>query len=136
MDPAGYQTYQRIQAETSSPAQLVMQLYDALMRDLQRASQQMTTTEGAEQAHTALVHAQDVVLELAASLDLSTGDLAQNLADLYQYMYRRLVHANVQKDRSVVDEVVRLLLPIHQAWAVAVQAAPTNQPATSRTYAG
>ncbi len=54
---------------------------------------------------------------------MSAGELAQHLADLYQYMYQRLVQANVNKDRAAVTEVQRLLRPIHVAWASATQRA-------------
>ena len=34
---AGYHTYQRIQAETATPGQLIALLYDAMLRSLARA---------------------------------------------------------------------------------------------------
>jgi flagellar protein FliS len=121
MPQNGYQSYQRLQVETASPAELVLQLYDALTRDLERASAALDGRATAEQAHTSLVHAQEIVIELLASLDMASGDLAQHLADLYQYMYRRLVTANVAKDQTAVSEVLRLIRPIHAAWTHAAR---------------
>lgn len=129
MAVGGARTYQRIQAETASPAELILRLYDALMRDLTRADRALQLNAPLEEAHAPLVHAQDIMIELLASLDMSAGDLAQQLADLYQYMYQRLVHANVQKDGAAVQEVRRLLLPIREAWSQAALAAPAQQAA-------
>lgn len=132
MPQNGYQTYRRVQVETASPAELVLQLYEALMRDLERANAALDGRATQEQAHTSLVHAQEIIIELLASLDMSSGDLAQHLADLYQYMYRRLVTANVAKDQTAVSEVLRLLRPIHAAWTEATRAAPAALPAPRR----
>ena len=132
MPQNGYETYQRLQVETSSPAQLVLQLYDALMRDLERANAALGDRASAEQAHDSLMHAQEIVVELLASLDMSSGDLAEHLADLYQYMYGRLVTANVAKDQTAVSEVLRLLRPIHAAWAEAARFTSTSAPEPRR----
>ena len=129
MAVGGARTYQRIQAETASPAELILRLYDALMRDLTKADRALHSDAPLEEAHAPLVHAQDILIELLASLDMSAGDLAQQLADLYQYMYQRLVHANVHKDGSAVREVQRLLVPIRTAWSTAAVASPAGQAA-------
>ncbi len=54
---------------------------------------------------------------LNASLDKNVGgDLAQNLASLYDYMARRLVEANLKNDVAALDEVARLLAELAGAW--------------------
>jgi flagellar protein FliS len=54
---------------------------------------------------------------LRASLDHSAGpELAANLDDLYDYMGRRLLHANVHDDVGAIDEVASLLREIKSAW--------------------
>ncbi len=117
MPIGGRDTYRRIQAETASPQELILRLYEGLIRDLERADAALQHAAAVEDVHGRLVHAQEIMMELLASLDLSAGDLAQQLADLYQYMYQRLVHANVHKDGSAVAEVLRLVRPIHEAWS-------------------
>ena len=48
---------------------------------------------------------------------LDQGDeLALNLQRLYLYSYRRLVHANVHLDTDAVDEVIKLMENLLQAW--------------------
>jgi flagellar protein FliS len=59
----------------------------------------------------------DIIDGLRASLDRSASPaLADNLDDLYDYMGRRLLHANMRDDSAAVDEVAGLLREIKSAW--------------------
>ncbi len=121
MQPDGYNAYQRIQTQTSSPGQLVVMLYNALVNDLRRGEAALLRDDG-EETHRVLVRAQDIVMELMASLDREQGeDLATQLADLYQYIYQRLLDANVKKDVDAVREVASLVTPLREAWIRAVE---------------
>ena len=97
----GYGAYRRVQAETASPAQLILLLYDGLLKRLQHA---LLGLEGRnyEQVNGSLQHAQDILLELVASLDMDAGEIAENLAQLYEYQHRRLIEANLRKDPEPV----------------------------------
>lgn len=54
---------------------------------------------------------------LNASLDKNVGgELAQNLASLYDYMVLRLLNANMKNDVAILDEVARLLTELKSAW--------------------
>jgi len=54
---------------------------------------------------------------LNASLDKEAGgELANNLAALYDYMCMRLLTANLKNDIEILDEVSRLLTELKQAW--------------------
>ena len=58
-----------------------------------------------------------IIAELRGSLDLAKGGaLARNLRDLYEYMTRRLLVANVRSDATCVNEVLSLLGEIRSAW--------------------
>jgi flagellar protein FliS len=116
----GYGVYRRIQTETSSPGELILMLYDALLNDLQHAESDLTQHHW-EPAHTSLVRAQEIVLELIASLDMDAGEIARQLAPLYEYQYQRLLEANVQKNPKPVTEVIGLVRPLREAWMNAVR---------------
>jgi flagellar secretion chaperone FliS len=118
----GYGAYQRIQAETSSPGELVVLLYDALLKNLSRALAGFDANES-ERVNDGLTRAQAITLELRASLD-PASELAEQLVPLYDYMFRQLIHANTRKDRSAVDEVIGLVVPVRDAWANVVHGAP------------
>ena len=44
------------------------------------------------------------------------GEIAANLDDLYDYMTRRLLQANLHNDIDAIEEVERLLTNIADAW--------------------
>jgi flagellar protein FliS len=111
---------------TASPARLVTMLYDRLVRDL-------TTAEGAlaaghlEAASNNLIHAQEIVWELAAGLDPTKWSGGPALAALYQFMLGELLDANVKKDAAKVTSVRELVEPLRDAWHQAAElSAGTN----------
>jgi flagellar protein FliS len=54
---------------------------------------------------------------LKAALNMrSGGELAQNLNDLYAYITLRLIQANLRNDVNALDECVKLLSPLRDAW--------------------
>ena len=119
MQHSGYGAYRKIQAETSSSGELVWLLYEALQTNLARA--EAALGEGnLELANAPLVRAQEIVLELAVSLDMDQGQLPEQLAALYEYAYRRLVDANLRKEVAIVHEVRRVIAPLREAWGRAV----------------
>lgn len=62
---------------------------------------------------------------LIASLNMEVGgQLAQQLASLYEYMARRLITANIENSPAILTEVSELLAEIHSAW---IEIKPKNQ---------
>lgn len=53
---------------------------------------------------------------LNASLDTRQGEIAENLAKLYDYMMRRLVEANLHNQESILEEIRDLLFNIEESW--------------------
>lgn len=140
---AAHQTYRRMQTATASPAELIGMLYDALVRNLTRAEVGLQSHD-IEESHQALLRSQDIILELIASLDTDgegeVGGIARQLAPLYEYMYRRLLDASLQKDTAPIVEVRILLQPVREAWryalaAIATQAATRGVAGSGRTEA-
>lgn len=63
-----------------------------------------------------LIHAQEIVLQLSDALDKSAGSIADNLARLYLYVYRRLIHGNVRLDRGAILEARGIMGDLYEAW--------------------
>ncbi len=58
-----------------------------------------------------------IIEGLRASLNMDDGgEVAKNLEDMYEYMIRRLLRANLDNDLALLDEVSSLLLTIKSAW--------------------
>lgn len=106
--------------ETVTPAQLVLMLYNGAIRFLKQA--QMGLEEGKlEVCHQNILKAQDILTELMTSLDLEQGEIARNLYQLYDYMYHRLVDANIKKDGQILLEVQQFLSELRETWSEAIK---------------
>ena len=71
-----------------------------------------------------------IVSHLSGSLDHEAGgEIAANLASLYDYLVRRLTEANLHIDVEALHESLALLVEIESAWSAI-------QPATGRVAAG
>ena len=58
-----------------------------------------------------------IIEGLRSSLNMEQGgEVAQNLEDMYEYMIRRLLRANLENDISLLDEVSSLLQTVKSAW--------------------
>ena len=112
---AGKNPYASDAAATASPQRLLVMLYDRLALDLERAELAIAARNPSN-AHTALVHAQDIIIELRATLDLDVWPAGQRLGLVYDYVLELLVDANIRKAAEPVAECRMLLAPIHDAW--------------------
>jgi flagellar protein FliS len=107
--------YAREAASTASPVRLLTMLYDRLVRDLVVAEAALA---GGDLCSTSneLLHAQAIVVELRASLELDSWSGAQGLADLYDYLLTQLVAANVEKDAAKIGDCRAVVEPLRDAW--------------------
>jgi flagellar protein FliS len=96
------------------------ELISMLMRgalDAMAAAKGHITRETVDEKGRNLARAIAIIDGLRASLDRSAAaELASNLDDLYEYMNRRLLHANLRSDAAAIDEVAGLLREIQSAW--------------------
>lgn len=108
-----------VQAGTAyaDSVQLVQMLFDGLIDSLAAAEGQIERKEIQAKGES-LSRAMRIVLGLQGSLNLEKGgEIAANLADLYDYCTRRLMHANLKNDVEAVQEVKRLISEIRDAWS-------------------
>lgn len=115
---------------TVSPGQLVVMLYDGLMRDLAHAEQAMLNSSY-DVAHEKLLNAQAIVMELFASLDRDKWEGGPGLAKLYLFLTTELIDANVARDVTRVRSCIALVEPLRDAWATALAAMNTASTITS-----
>ena len=107
--------------ETADPHQLVLMLFDGAMLSVASASLHMQRRGPQDIASKgeAISKAINIIANgLKASLDMdSGGELAAQLAALYDYMCARLLHANLHNQPAALDEVSHLLAELKSAWA-------------------
>ncbi|KKY90213.1 MULTISPECIES: flagellar export chaperone FliS [Leclercia] len=118
---SGVQAYQKVGLESAvlsaSPHQLVVMLFDGAYSALVRA--RLFLEQGDIPAKgEALSKAINIIDNgLKAGLNMEVdSDLPANLAALYDYMVRRLLHANLRNDVEAIVEVEGLLNNIADAW--------------------
>ena len=108
--------YQSQTVETASPAKLITMLYDGGLRAIAAARAAIDAGE-TEKAHESLVKAQAIVTELSASLNMKEGgQIAQSLADLYDFCTATLVKANIAKSTVHLRPVEQILTELRDAW--------------------
>lgn len=116
-----FEQYRRVQAETSSGADLVLLLYQGAIRFMNRALAALDANN-VEGAHNALVRAQDILRELQVTLNHQAGgELAAGLASIYDYCVQRLIEANIRKAPEPVSEVKRIVQELAAAWEEAMR---------------
>ncbi|CCJ87885.1 flagellar export chaperone FliS [Cronobacter dublinensis] len=118
---SGVQAYQQVGLESAvmsaSPHQLVVMLFDGALSALVRARLfiEQGDIQAKGQALTKAINIIDNGLKAGLNMDIG-GDLPQNLASLYEYMVRRLLHANLRNDVDAITEVETLMTNIADAW--------------------
>lgn len=94
-------------------------LFDGAIRFARQSKDYMVTGK-LEEASTKLINTQDIINELILSLDLTVGELAHNLQQLYVYIHDLLVQANVKKDPAIVDSALGMLVELRDTWGQVV----------------
>ncbi|ALZ95979.1 MULTISPECIES: flagellar export chaperone FliS [Leclercia] len=118
---SGVQAYQKVGLESAvlsaSPHQLVVMLFDGAHSALVRArlflEQGNIPAKG--EALSKAINIIDNGLKAGLNMEVES-DLPENLAELYDYMVRRLLHANLRNDAEAIVEVEVLLNNIADAW--------------------
>lgn len=112
-----YRTNKAAAAEYASPHQLITLLFDGALERLARAIGHAERGEIAAKGE-CIGRVVMILDSLQSSLDQAAGDgvIAGNLADLYDYMMRRLTEANLRTDPAMMNEVHELLAGLAEAW--------------------
>ena len=113
--------YQQVGLESrlagATPHQLVAMLFDGFVESLSHARGAMRAGR-ADIKGAAIGRAVRIIDEgLRAGLDLRAGGtLARDLHDLYGYLTLRLTMANLHNDERALEECLRLIAPLRDAW--------------------
>ncbi|WP_281718071.1 flagellar export chaperone FliS [Pandoraea apista] len=125
--------YRKVGLETgvvaASPHQLIVMLFDGAKAALTKARIHFEAGHIAERGQ-AISKAIDIIGGLRDGLNMEVGgELSRNLRDLYDYMGRRLLEANLENDVAKVQEVDTLLETIASAWRAIAPSTGTGAPA-------
>jgi flagellar protein FliS len=101
---------------SASPLELINILYEHAILEVQEARLRLVEGDVAGRSRS-ISKTIGIISELESSLDYeSGGEIAANLARLYQYMRDRLTAGNLQRSDSALAEVGSLLESLGDAW--------------------
>lgn len=121
----GAQAYLQTHVQSRSPLELVVLLYDGAIRSLGQARDAMSSGDLVAKRD-AMSRGLAILSELQSMLNMEAGgEIAERLDALYTYLNGRCLDANATRDPAGLDETLRLLTMLRDAWAdVAVQPMP------------
>ncbi len=108
--------YLKTKVMTASPEELRLMLFEGAIKFCRQGVDAIGRSEW-DKMYDALVRAQKIILELSNSLNHNEDpDLCDKLAALYNYIYRRLVDGNIERDADPINEAIGLLDYERETW--------------------
>lgn len=105
---------------TARPEELTLMLYEGLVRFLKQGKLFLQSDKkNYEKANNSIQRAQDIIIELRATLDMEI-EISNNLDSIYDFMYRRTIDANIEKSPEILDEVIGLAEDLRETWEEAM----------------
>lgn len=101
--------------QSVSPERLVIMLYERAGRDLSEAREAILASN-LEVRHRCLLHAQEIVEELAYAVQPEVWQGGETLIAIYQYLLELLVKANIDANLVALDEAATLIAELAGAW--------------------
>lgn len=109
-----YSQYKQNSIMTASPQELNLMLYDGLLKFLKKAMYAIDD-KNIQEAHNSITRTQDIIFQFMSVVDQSY-EIGQNLYSLYDFMNRRLIEANIKKDKEILQEVYDLVKELRDTW--------------------
>lgn len=112
--PNGYQRYNNEKIMMASPAELTLMLYEGAIKFCNIAIMGIEQKD-IQKAHTNIIKVEKIIEYLRQTLDMKYA-VAQDFENIYVYLERRLVEANLKKDKEIMEEVCGHLRSVRDTW--------------------
>lgn len=109
-----YAAYQNSRIMTASPAELTLMLYDGAIKFCNIAIAGIEKND-VEKAHNNIIKVERIINEFQATLD-HKYPVAKDFDNVYRYLKKRLMEANVKKDPEILEEVLKHLRTMRDTW--------------------
>lgn len=106
--------YKTNSINSASPAKLTLMLYDGAIKFCNIAADGIDENN-IEKAHENIMKTENIIMELRATLD-KKYKVADEFDKVYDYIYRRLVEANMKKDKEVLLEALKHIKTMRETW--------------------
>ncbi|GGI16503.1 flagellar export chaperone FliS [Gottfriedia solisilvae] len=114
-----YEQYQQNSVNTASPGELTLMLYNGCLKFIHLAKGAIAQKNFAERNKN-ILRAQDIIQELMVTLDMEQ-EVSQNLMQLYDYLNRQLIQANIKNDVTILEEVEGFVTEFRDTWKEVIQ---------------
>ncbi|MBR4543049.1 MAG: flagellar export chaperone FliS [Lachnospiraceae bacterium] len=109
-----YEQYKNNAISTATPAELTLMLYEGAIKFGNIAIKAIEEKD-IEKAYRNIVKVQNIIAEFRNTLDFKYP-VAKDFDRVYEYLERRLVEANVTKDKEILEEVVGHIRSMRDTW--------------------
>ncbi|HEU5139251.1 MAG TPA: flagellar export chaperone FliS [Bacillales bacterium] len=109
-----YQAYQNQSVATASPGDLTLMLYEGCLKFI-RLARSGITDKSLEKKNENLVKAQNIIRELMVTLN-QDAEVADGMMQMYDYIHRRLIEANVNNDLEILAEIEEYVTEFRDTW--------------------
>jgi flagellar protein FliS len=113
------ETYLRMQINTAAPWELTTLLFNGCLKFMKQAVSAIKNQDFNEK-NTNIKKAIDIIDELTITLN-HNYEIAGNLEKLYDYVKRRLFHANFRLDEIALNECIVLITELRDTWVTAMK---------------
>ena len=105
------------QVMAASSSQIAVLAHDGALRFARMAREAINASDVKAQSLN-ILRAQEIVLHLLSSMDSDASpNLAYDLVRIYVHVHSRLGDANLNSDPQALDEAIKLLQDLRDAWA-------------------
>lgn len=109
-----YQAYRNQSVTTASPAELTLMLYEGCLKFI-KLSKSAIIKQNLEEKNNHLLKAEKIIQELMVTLDPNI-EISHSMMQMYDYIHRRLIEANVQNDIEILSEVEGYVVEFRDTW--------------------
>lgn len=116
-----FNQYKQNSVFSATPEELTLMLLNGAIKFMNIAKYSIEDKD-IKKSHEALIRAQDIIIELNASLNMEY-EISKNLRSLYNFVMDKLIDANINKDKKDVEEALEIVTDIRDTWKEAMKEA-------------
>lgn len=109
-----YAAYENNSVTTAAPGELTLMLYNGCIKFIKQAKRGMEE-KNYEMKNRNIQKAQNIISELMVTLNMDIP-VSQQMMQMYDYMNRRLIEANIQNKPDLLDEVESYVVEFRDTW--------------------
>lgn len=110
----GYAAYANNKIMTASPGELTLMLYEGAIKFCNLAIEGIQNKD-IEKAHNNIMKVERIIEEFQATLN-HKYPVAKDFDNVYNYLMECLREANLKKDQAILEEVLKHLRTMRDAW--------------------